>query len=120
MRTVSRLAIEMTVGAWQLPETSDIKMDSKLCGAFAEILDKELWEPHLGCATTKQLLDEISARSNLNYRTINDIARDICPTDKIQKSPHICNCEFCRSPETHFLGETRSEYEKRTSIKADW
>jgi hypothetical protein len=70
MRTISQLAMEKAAQAWCSPGTSDRTMDITLCCEFAKILDKELWEPHLGCATTKQLLDEISARSNLSYSTI--------------------------------------------------
>lgn len=45
-------------------------MDAELAEAFAEILD-EIWsQPWLGNATTGQLLDEIRARVNCNYRTV--------------------------------------------------
>lgn len=40
---------------------------------------------------------------------------DLRLPDAFQKQPHICNCEFCRSPETFVLGETPEEYEKCTT-----
>lgn len=69
MRIISQLAMERSAQAWCMPETEKIVMDVKLCCEFAKILDSELWNPHLGCATTQQLIDELSARSNLNYKT---------------------------------------------------
>lgn len=72
MRIISQLAIERAAQAWCMPEVSNQVMNIKLCCEFAKILDSEMWEPHLGCATTKQLLDELTARSNLSYRTVGE------------------------------------------------
>ena len=69
MRIISQLAMERAAQAWCMPETEKTVMDVQLCCEFAKILDAELWNPHLGCATTKQLLDELAARSNLEYKT---------------------------------------------------
>lgn len=47
-------------------------MDSALAMAFARKLD-EIWnKPWLGNATTKELLDEIAARVDLNYKTTGE------------------------------------------------
>lgn len=46
-------------------------MDVELAEAFAEILN-EIWsKPWLGNATTGELIEELAARSNLNYRTVD-------------------------------------------------
>jgi predicted transcriptional regulator len=46
-------------------------MSPPLAEAFAEILD-EIWsQPWLGNATTKQLLEEIEARVDLDYKTVD-------------------------------------------------
>lgn len=56
--------------AWCKPTTSNKVMDAELAESFAEILD-EIWsQPWLGNATTGQLLDEIRARVDCNYRTV--------------------------------------------------
>ena len=56
--------------AWCKPSTSGKQMDPVLCETFAEILE-EIWsQPWLGNATTGQLLDEIRARVNCNYKTV--------------------------------------------------
>jgi hypothetical protein len=57
--------------AWCLPTTEQKVMDTELAEAFATILVEEMYKPNLGCATTRELLDEISARSDLDYRTID-------------------------------------------------
>lgn len=55
-------------------------MDAELAEAFAEILD-EIWSrPWLGNATTGEMLDEIKARVDCEYRTVGK--RDVeSPTD---------------------------------------
>lgn len=58
--------------AWCVKSTENKVMDVELAEAFAEILVIEMYEPRLGCATTGQLLDELSARSNLDYKTVSD------------------------------------------------
>ena len=59
--------------AWCKETTKDKVMDVELCGAFAEIIEGLTSQPWLGNATTKQLLDEIAARVNLNYKTVEEI-----------------------------------------------
>lgn len=72
MRKISRLSIEKAAQAWCTPETSNKIMDVELAMAFAEILD-EIWgKLWLGNATTKELLDELAARVDLNYRTVDE------------------------------------------------
>lgn len=67
----SELAIQKAAQAWCKPITSNKVMDVELAYAFAEILD-EIWsKPWLGNATTKELLNEISARIDLDYKTVN-------------------------------------------------
>jgi hypothetical protein len=72
MRKISQLAMEKASWAWCMPETEKIVIDIKLCCEFAKILDAELWKPHLGCATTQQLLDELKARcGDPSYSTVS-------------------------------------------------
>lgn len=72
----SSLAKEMAAQAWTKKETEKLVFNEKLAEAFAEILDGVLLAPHLGCATTGDLIDEIRARCEVNgtigYRTIDD------------------------------------------------
>jgi hypothetical protein len=59
--------------AWCTPTTKSIVFDPILAEEFAEILCKEMYEPHLGCATTGELLKELEARfDDLDYRTIDE------------------------------------------------
>lgn len=59
---------------WCYDINSNKEMDANLAEAISQevhklfIADKE---PYLGCATTKELLDEIAARSDLDYKTVN-------------------------------------------------
>ena len=46
-------------------------MDSELALAFAEVLDEVWSQPWLGNATTRELINELAARSDLDYRTID-------------------------------------------------
>lgn len=66
----SKLARTKAAQAWCQPTTQHIEMDVELGEAFVEILDEVLSQPWLGNATTKQLLDEIAARVDLDYRTV--------------------------------------------------
>jgi hypothetical protein len=61
-------AREEAAKAWCTAKTSHKQMDVDLAFAFAEILVSHMYEPHLGCCTTQDLIDEINAR-NGNYRT---------------------------------------------------
>jgi len=66
----SSLSLQKAAQAWCTEYTSHKEMDSDLATAFAEILD-EIWsKPWLGNATTKELIEELSARVDLNYKTV--------------------------------------------------
>lgn len=73
--SANTLAIQLASSAWQQPETETIEMDVRLAQAFAEILDREISKPRLGCATTFELLDELRARAEVSgygeYSTVN-------------------------------------------------
>lgn len=56
--------------AWCQPGTKKLPMDPALAEEFAELLVGPMYEPHLGCATTRMLLDELAARSDLSYSTV--------------------------------------------------
>ncbi len=73
MRTISCsvLALEKAAQVWCRPETSHITMDVVLATAFAKVLDEVWQKPWLGNATTKELLDEVAARVDLSYRTVD-------------------------------------------------
>jgi len=65
-------ARQEAVKAWCSEKTSSKEMDTELAEEFAKILVVYMYEPHLGCATTEQLINEIIARiDNLDYRTID-------------------------------------------------
>jgi hypothetical protein len=66
-------ARQEAVKAWCTEETSGKEMDVFLAEAFAKILVEHMYEPHMGCATTGELIDEIKARSNLDYKTVSDL-----------------------------------------------
>ena len=67
----TQLSIERAAQAWCKPTTENKEMDVVLCEAFAEILD-EIWsKPWLGNATTGEMLDEIKARVDCSYRTVD-------------------------------------------------
>ena len=68
----SEFAIQKAVKAWCQETTKHIAMDLNLCEAFAIIIDELTSQPWLGNATTKQLLDEIAARVDLEYKTVED------------------------------------------------
>lgn len=70
----SPLCIERAAQAWCTPETSSIEMNTDLAYAFAKILD-DIWsKPWLGNATTRELLDELKTRVDLDYKT-NDTTK---------------------------------------------
>jgi hypothetical protein len=58
---------------WCAPETANIEMDSRLAEEFAKILLEESYASHLGCATTRELLEELTARSDLDYATVEPL-----------------------------------------------
>ena len=70
-----KFARQKAAKAWCQPTTEKIEMIPELCEAFAEIIH-ELWsQPWLGNATTRELINEIKARieidGNLDYRTVD-------------------------------------------------
>lgn len=66
----SQLSREKAAQAWCTPKTEKKVMDTELAEAFADILD-EIWsKPWLGNATTRELLDEVKARVDLDYKTV--------------------------------------------------
>jgi predicted small metal-binding protein len=68
-------AREEAARIWCLPETEKITMDADLAEEFAKILVKHMYEPHLGCATTGEIIEELKARIEMDgtwdYRTID-------------------------------------------------
>ena len=65
------LASEKAAQAWCTPKTEKKVLDTELAEAFADILD-EIWsKPWLGNATTGEIIEELKARSNLSYRTVD-------------------------------------------------
>ena len=68
----SQGSIERAAQAWCDPRTENRVMDAELAYVFAEIID-EIWsKPWLGNATTRELIEELSARSNLDYKTTSE------------------------------------------------
>jgi len=65
---------ELAAQAWCKEKTSNTDIDLDLAEEFAKILIQQMYAPHLGCATTKELLDEITVRiemvEKLDYMTI--------------------------------------------------
>lgn len=61
--------------AWCGEKTKGKTMDVELAEEFANILVIQMYEPKLGCATTRDLLEEIKVRieldGKLDYRTID-------------------------------------------------
>lgn len=61
--------------AWCGEKTKGKTMDAELAEEFAKILVIPMYEPKLGCATTRDLLEEIKVRieldGKLDYRTID-------------------------------------------------
>ena len=68
----SALALGEAAQAWCAPSTSSKEMDSDLAIEFARILDEIRSKPWLGNATTRELLEELSARSDLDYKTTGE------------------------------------------------
>ena len=60
---------------WCHPNTEDRTMDADLASAIADEVWKADTTPNLGCATTKQLLDELMARAEvdgtMDYRMVD-------------------------------------------------
>lgn len=62
--------------AWCGKKTSKKVMDAELAEEFAKILVVQMYEPKLGCASTRELIEEIKVRievdGNLDYKTVPD------------------------------------------------
>ncbi len=69
--TFPNLSIEKASQIWCRSNLSDRTMDTELCTAVAEEIDKALSDPSLGCATTEQIIEELKARSDLKYRSVD-------------------------------------------------
>jgi hypothetical protein len=67
-------ARERAAQCWCTPETQSIEMDVVLAEAFAQILVEEMYQPRLGCATTRELLSELAARSDLDYAVVSPLS----------------------------------------------
>jgi len=67
-----RYAREKAARAYTSEKTSSTVMDPDLCEEFAKILCEEMYTPKLGCATTRELIDELLARLDidLDYCTV--------------------------------------------------
>ena len=61
--------------AWCGEKTKGDVMDVDLAEEFAKILVKHMYAPKLGCATTREILEELKVRiemdGKLDYRTID-------------------------------------------------
>ena len=68
---MNEFARQKAAQAWCKDTTKNKIMDIELCEAFAGIIEELTSQPWLGNATTKQLLDEVSARVDLNYKTVD-------------------------------------------------
>ena len=65
-----RWAREAAAQAWCTETTSGLPMDEDLAEAFADILVVHMYEPHLGFATTGELLASIMARVDCDYKAL--------------------------------------------------
>ena len=69
-------AREKAAQVWCEKKTQHKTMDVELAEEFAKILVVHMYEPKLGCATTRELIDEIKTRverdGKLGYRPIDD------------------------------------------------
>ena len=68
-------ARQLAANAWCGEKTKDKTMDADLAEEFAKILVVEMYRPHLGCATTGEMLQEIKTRievsGQLDYKTMD-------------------------------------------------
>ncbi len=68
-------ALQEAAGAWGGEKTKGKTMDVDLAEEFAKILVKHMYAPKLGCATTREILEELKTRiemdGKLDYRTID-------------------------------------------------
>ena len=54
--------LEIAAQCWCEPTTSNIQMDARFAEQFAKVLASETSKPWLGMATTRELIEELSAR----------------------------------------------------------
>lgn len=66
------LARQKAAQVWCGEKTKHLVMIPELAENFAEILEGIWSQPWLGNATTGQLLDEIKARVNCDYKTVGE------------------------------------------------
>jgi len=71
--TFPTLSYKLATEAWTKRKTQKIPMDTRLAEELVKIFDREISKPNLGNATTRQLIRELSARSDLNYKTVNPV-----------------------------------------------
>ncbi len=68
-------ALQEAAGAWCGKKARNKDMDADLAEEFAKILVKHMYDPKLGCATTREILEELKVRiemdGKLDYRTID-------------------------------------------------
>jgi hypothetical protein len=68
-------ALQEAAGAWCGDKAKDKEMDADLTEGFAKILVKHMYAPKLGCATTREILEELKVRiemdGKLDYKTID-------------------------------------------------
>lgn len=73
MHRVSIGSVQKAAQVWCHPDAGHIEMDATLCRLFAETID-DIWsKPWLGNATTRELLQELSTRIDLDYKTVNEL-----------------------------------------------
>ena len=68
-------ALQEAAGAWCGDKAKNKEMDADLAEEFAKILVKHMYAPKLGCATTREIIEELRTRiemdGKLDYRTID-------------------------------------------------
>lgn len=84
-----KCARELVAQAWCEPETEKTQMDAVLAEAFARILMKEMFKPHLNCASNAQLMQELASRMDLSYRPL----QDMLPGEPFHHED--CSCASC-------------------------
>ena len=57
--------------AWCGEKTSHKEMDVELAEEFVKVILEHMYEPHLGCAIMGEIIEELKARVDLEYSTIN-------------------------------------------------
>ena len=70
-----KFAREEVAKAWCQEKTKSYEMDVDLAEEFAKILVVQMYAPKLGCATTREILEELKTRiemdGKLDYKTID-------------------------------------------------